>query len=247
MDICPTGYTTISTTYTAPAWSGMAKPEVPYGWTTTVTVCDNCAAYPTTVTITKPMAYPAYPTEAYPAGPMTTATIYTTKIHTVTVQKGPSAYSYVSIEVYPVYTTTYPGSKSMPVAPEKYASSMPAGPEKYVSFMPAAPVKYSSSMPAVEKYVSSMPVKPVAPGLSSVPYAAVPYVSVVNATAMARPSYASTASVNVKPAVTSKYAAAELVPQLPLLPMSSSLVLEERRVSVSLRCSKPWFLLLLCR
>ena len=123
MDICPTGYTTIKTTYTAPAWSGKAKPEVPYGWTTTVTVGKNCAPYPTTVTLTKPMA-------------------------------------------------TYPVSRSTPAAPEKY--------------------------------VSSAPVKPVA--VSSASYMPLPYVSVVNGSAIAYPSY--TSSVNVKPAVTSKYAAA---------------------------------------
>ena len=169
MDVCPTGYTTISTTYTAPAWSGMAKPDVPYGWTTTVTVCNNCAAYPTTVTLTKPMTtYPA-------AAPMTTATIYATKIHTVTLQKSSS----YSTEVYPVYTTTYPVNKdvSTPVAPVKYVSSMPAAPVVYSS-VPYASVPYVSVVNAtaiVKPYTSSANAKPVYAAGTGTPASAAPY------------------------------------------------------------------------
>ncbi|KAJ5182912.1 hypothetical protein N7492_000528 [Penicillium capsulatum] len=73
--ICPTGFTTITTTYTTyfcPETSATATAtptpgitsslindatkatSVPEGWTTTVTVCTHCAATPTTVTLTLP-------------------------------------------------------------------------------------------------------------------------------------------------------------------------------------------------
>lgn len=72
---------------------------------------------------------------------------------------------------------------------------MPATPEKHVSSIPARPVSISSVPYAAVPY-------------SSVPYVSLPYVSAVNATASAKPSYASyasSASVNVKPAVTSNH------------------------------------------
>ncbi|EAW14726.1 class III chitinase ChiA1 [Aspergillus clavatus NRRL 1] len=78
IDICPTGFTTITTTYTTtycpatnaatatatitnppsgPGGSGVQTPAptIPEGWTTTVTVCTQCAAQPTTVTLTLPV------------------------------------------------------------------------------------------------------------------------------------------------------------------------------------------------
>ncbi|GFF97809.1 endochitinase 2 [Aspergillus udagawae] len=78
IDICPTGFTTVTTTYTTtycpgtntatatatvtnppagPGGSGSQTPAptVPEGWTTTVTVCTQCAAKPTTVTLTLPV------------------------------------------------------------------------------------------------------------------------------------------------------------------------------------------------
>ncbi|MDB5821275.1 MAG: putative glycosyl family protein [Rhizobacter sp.] len=152
----------------------MAKPAVPYGWTTTIAVCNNCAAYPTTVTLTKPV-------ETYPGGPVTTATIYATRVLTVTVHNSAS----YSTEVYPVYTTTYPIGKPVPAGPD--------------SNVPSAPVK-----PA---YVSSVPGK--AAVVSSVPYGSLPAVSVVNggaAPGYPSPSFAS--SVNVKPVVTAGHGAA---------------------------------------
>ncbi|GAD97348.1 class III chitinase ChiA1 [Paecilomyces variotii No. 5] len=73
VDICPTGLTTITTTYTTYYCPGTVSatttpaalptgspsqttPQLPEGWTTTVTVCTQCAATPTTVTLTKPVA-----------------------------------------------------------------------------------------------------------------------------------------------------------------------------------------------
>ncbi|PKX96667.1 class III chitinase ChiA1 [Aspergillus novofumigatus IBT 16806] len=78
IDICPTGFTTVTTTYTTTycpgtntatatatvtnppsgpggAGSQTTAPAVPEGWTTTVTVCTQCAAKPTTVTLTLPV------------------------------------------------------------------------------------------------------------------------------------------------------------------------------------------------
>ncbi|PLB42382.1 class III chitinase ChiA1 [Aspergillus candidus] len=78
--ICPTGFTTITTTYTTTYCPGTVtvtvttKPpsvtgstaSVPEGWTTTVTVCTQCAATPTTVTLT----VPAETTTNPPANPV---------------------------------------------------------------------------------------------------------------------------------------------------------------------------------
>ncbi|KAJ5723705.1 hypothetical protein N7488_001740 [Penicillium malachiteum] len=73
-DICPTGFTTIWTTITtyvcpeATATASVTNPPsgaspttatVPEGWTTTVTVCTQCAATPTTVTLTLPITTPS--------------------------------------------------------------------------------------------------------------------------------------------------------------------------------------------
>ncbi|KAJ9407395.1 CAZyme family GH18 [Paecilomyces variotii] len=73
IDICPTGFTTITTTYTTYYCPGTVSatttpaalptgsssqtttPQLPEGWSTTVTVCTQCAATPTTVTLTKPL------------------------------------------------------------------------------------------------------------------------------------------------------------------------------------------------
>jgi chitinase len=61
--ICPTGFTTITLTYTT-TWcpyasaTGLATTTaaVPDGWYTTTAVCTPCAATPTTVTLTLPEA-----------------------------------------------------------------------------------------------------------------------------------------------------------------------------------------------
>ena len=80
VDICPTGFTTETITYTTtycPATTTEAG-AVPPGWTSTVTVCTVCGAKPTTVTLTKPVE--VAPTEA-PGKP---STIYSTRVVTVT-------------------------------------------------------------------------------------------------------------------------------------------------------------------
>ncbi|KAE8145430.1 glycoside hydrolase superfamily [Aspergillus avenaceus] len=105
VDICPTGFTTVTTTYTTtycpgtvsssatatelPSGSGFetTAPAPPEGWTTTVTVCTHCAATPTTVTLTlpatitgaEPVTAPAVPTTAAPPieGWVTTVSVCT--------------------------------------------------------------------------------------------------------------------------------------------------------------------------
>ncbi|KAH2325511.1 Endochitinase A1 [Aspergillus fumigatus] len=96
IDICPTGFTTVTTTYTTTycpgtntatatatvtnppsgpggAGSQTTAPTVPEGWTTTVTVCTQCAAKPTTVTLTLPVTETgSTSTDAVPAPPAAT-------------------------------------------------------------------------------------------------------------------------------------------------------------------------------
>jgi len=58
VDICPTGFTTIVTVITTTVCpEATATTGIRAGWYTTVTVCDNCGPVPTTVTLTKPVAY----------------------------------------------------------------------------------------------------------------------------------------------------------------------------------------------
>ncbi|KAI9766876.1 MAG: hypothetical protein M1839_004744, partial [Geoglossum umbratile] len=55
VDICPTGFTTITKTYTTVICPTVTTtPVVLEGWTTVVTVCTHCAPKPTTVTLTLP-------------------------------------------------------------------------------------------------------------------------------------------------------------------------------------------------
>jgi hypothetical protein len=151
----------------------MAKPSIPYGWTTTVTVCDNCAAYPTTITLTKPIT-----TYLAASAPMTTATIYATKINTITVQ-GSTSYS---TQIYPVSMTTYSINKSTPAAPVKYVSSIPVAPVIYSSVpyasVPYASVPYVSVVNAtavVKPNTSSANAKPVYAAGTGTPAYAAPY------------------------------------------------------------------------
>ncbi|KAH1431055.1 Endochitinase A1 [Aspergillus fumigatus] len=96
IDICPTGFTTVTTTYTTTycpgtntatatatvtnppsgpggAGSQTTAPTVPEGWTTTVTICTQCAAKPTTVTLTLPVTETgSTSTDAVPAPPAAT-------------------------------------------------------------------------------------------------------------------------------------------------------------------------------
>jgi len=68
VDICPTGFTTITKTYTTVYCpSATTTPPVPEGWKTVVTICTHCAAKPTTVTLTLPQPGSAVETAAYVA------------------------------------------------------------------------------------------------------------------------------------------------------------------------------------
>lgn len=68
VDLCSTGLTTITTTYTATICGGCTEPTPPTDWVTVVTVCDVCAETPTPVTLTKPppVSYHAEPTPEPP-------------------------------------------------------------------------------------------------------------------------------------------------------------------------------------
>ncbi|KAF2691584.1 carbohydrate-binding module family 18 protein [Lentithecium fluviatile CBS 122367] len=62
IDICPTGFTTVTATITktvCPSCATTTKPsDVPEGWTTKVTICGHCGPKTTTVTLTKPISPP---------------------------------------------------------------------------------------------------------------------------------------------------------------------------------------------
>ncbi|KAI4950892.1 hypothetical protein J4E86_007400 [Alternaria arbusti] len=126
VDVCPTGLTTVTTTYVATVCTKCAKPtgstDVPEGWTTSVYTASTV-----TVTITKPIAtathVPAYPSSApsvaypadYPAKP---------------VSSGKPAYPAVPEASMPAY----------PVAPEaSKAAEYPAVPEASMPAYPVAP------------------------------------------------------------------------------------------------------------
>ncbi|KAI4703052.1 hypothetical protein J4E81_001929 [Alternaria sp. BMP 2799] len=126
VDVCPTGLTTVTTTYVATVCIKCAKPtgstDVPEGWTTSVYTASTV-----TVTITKPIAtathVPAYPSSApsvaypadYPAKP---------------VSSGKPAYPAIPEASMPAY----------PVAPEaSKAAEYPAVPEASMPAYPVAP------------------------------------------------------------------------------------------------------------
>ncbi|KAJ5831932.1 hypothetical protein N7474_000243 [Penicillium riverlandense] len=154
-DICPTGFTTvwmtITTTYcpgngpapsTATETAGVTQPgsgptsttaSIPEGWTTTVTVCTQCAPTPTTVTLTLPCTMTATQTQPEIA-PTSVPEGYTT---TVTFCKhcGPTG-STVTITVPYTLTSAQPTgtsyvSSSSPMVvsyPWTTASRAPAAP-----------------------------------------------------------------------------------------------------------------------
>ena len=159
--ICPTGFTTITTTYTTTYCPGTATatattnppsvtgstPSVPEGWTTTVTVCTQCAATPTTVTLTVPVENttnpPANPVSqastvsALPEGWTTTVTICTEcapgpTTLTVTVPVEPATKPTGDHEVPSISTETYTlipmparPTSSRPLIPGAGAGSAP--------------------------------------------------------------------------------------------------------------------------
>ncbi|KAF9885651.1 hypothetical protein FE257_012742 [Aspergillus nanangensis] len=137
--ICPTGFTTITTTYTTTYCPGAASatptatqsptgpgPHTtapappPEGWTTTVTVCTQCAATPTTVTLTVPCTdTPAHPTTEAVV-PTSTATLpegWTTTV-TVCTECGPTPTTVtVTVPITKVETVPAKPTGEAPVAP----------------------------------------------------------------------------------------------------------------------------------
>ena len=159
--ICPTGFTTITTTYTTTYCPGTATatattnppsvtgstPSVPEGWTTTVTVCTQCAATPTTVTLTVPVENTTNPpansvsqastVSALPEGWTTTVTVCTEcapgpTTLTVTVPVEPATKPTGDHEVPSISTETYTlipmpahPTSSRPLIPGAGAGSAP--------------------------------------------------------------------------------------------------------------------------
>ncbi|KAI9668318.1 MAG: hypothetical protein M1829_005522 [Trizodia sp. TS-e1964] len=81
VSICPTGFTTLKTTYqaTIPATQTLATlTQIPQGWTTTVAVCNNCGAAPTTVTLTVPYQASSAPTAQVTSIAYSSTVLYTT-------------------------------------------------------------------------------------------------------------------------------------------------------------------------
>jgi chitinase len=148
VDVCPTGLTTVPYTYTASMTPG-ARPTVnAYDssyFTTAVTVCTNCAAYPTTITLTKPVEAAKTPVNA--VGMSASAVPYPSAVESKPV-------------IAPVYSSPAAAiAKPAPQAPESYASA-PAAPAYPASSM--KPVYASTAAP-----VMSTPVAPVYSAVSS--------------------------------------------------------------------------------
>jgi chitinase len=145
VDICPTGLTTVSTTYTTMYYPASTTPVVPVGWTTTVTVCKHCGPKPTTLTLTKPVS-------SAPAKPVvTSATSYaTTKEAKVTMTIVPvpekEYYSSLSAAGKPIPSSVSVVS-SFPVKPV-VQSSVLAKPVEASTYKPvygtAAPTGYAT-------------------------------------------------------------------------------------------------------
>jgi len=164
VDVCPTGLTTVSYTYTATMSPGAKPTKAAFDssyFTTAVTVCTNCAAYPTTITLTKPIEAAKTPVKA--VGMSGSAVPYLSGAETkpviAPVYSSPAAPAAKSASQAPEY---YP---SMPVAPVYPASSM-----KPVYTTTAAPVK-STPVAPVYNAVNSTKVPLVGTETYSVPYA----------------------------------------------------------------------------
>jgi chitinase len=90
-----------------PSAVATTTPSIPEGWTTTVTVCTHCAATPTTVTLTKPIATTtaqATPEPSSPAGGETWTETWTTTV-TYCPRCGPNG-STITIPYTPTATPT---------------------------------------------------------------------------------------------------------------------------------------------
>ncbi|RMJ21370.1 chitinase [Aspergillus sp. HF37] len=153
IDICPTGFTTITTTYTSTYCPATATPTVtnqptgvpaqttspPEGWTKTVTVCTHCASTPTTVTLTLPTktGTTGSPSGTVPAGgsgvspvKSTTKSTTTTTV-TSTLPCSPPAKPTTTPIIIPTPATSRPASSSgmrPSTAPSASPSRVPTSP-----------------------------------------------------------------------------------------------------------------------
>jgi chitinase len=134
VDVCPTGLTTITTTYKTTVDKGSSTPAVPSGWTTTVTVYGS--PKPTTITLTKPVSPVAVPTS------------YASTVKEI-----------VTVVVQPVPANEYYSSLSAAGKPVPSGPAAPVQPAS--SYTPVAPVAVSSGSPAKAVYPSGSSVKPV--------------------------------------------------------------------------------------
>ncbi|KAF2259518.1 hypothetical protein CC78DRAFT_537052 [Lojkania enalia] len=144
VDVCETGYTTISTTHTAtyyptpkPSTTASGEKECPPGFTTTVKYCSKgCGSKPTVVTVTVPVTE----TVKCPSCSKTPAPYPVTEIEYITktvvcktCHGGTSKYTYPA-HIYTTPSMPYPSGGpgcSGPECPESYPTGKPgcSGPE----------------------------------------------------------------------------------------------------------------------
>ncbi|KAI9736281.1 MAG: hypothetical protein M1834_001167 [Cirrosporium novae-zelandiae] len=160
VDVCPEGFTTVMVTQTVtycPA-EQTSSGAPPPGFTTKVTVCNNCYATPTTVTLTVPTSVaPAMTTAAVTTYGYSTSTIYATSVVTVTscaptITNCPAESIATSTMIVPITTTICPITAMMTGVPSMPASSMSsimgssAAPVVVMSSVSVMPVAMTSSM-----------------------------------------------------------------------------------------------------
>ncbi|KAI9041665.1 class III chitinase ChiA1 [Aspergillus affinis] len=161
--ICPTGFTTITTTYTTtycpgtipatatvtnppPGSAQTTAPSPPEGWTTTVTVCTQCAATPTTVTLTVPVTAtvtnrPSAPESQTNAAAAPPPAGWTTTV-TVCTRCGPSPTTLTLTVPVSAATETVPGSgPSVGTGPEGGAGTPSNLDTTNTHYLPPAPTR----------------------------------------------------------------------------------------------------------
>lgn len=154
VDVCPTGLTTVTTTYVATVCTKCAKPtgtaDVPEGWTTSVYTASTL-----TVTITKPVAtvtaVPEYPSSA-------PSVVYPAEYSATPISSGKPAYPAVPEASKVAY----------PTIPEVSKAAYPAVPEVSKAAYPTVPEVSKAAYPAVPE-VSKVAEYPVAPASSAAP------------------------------------------------------------------------------
>ncbi|QDS68227.1 hypothetical protein FKW77_010590 [Venturia effusa] len=135
IDICETGLTTVTATYKTTICPGSTTPAVPSGWTTTVTVCQNCGPKPTTVTITKPF-------------------VTSTAVEIVTLVVKPVPQKEYTATLLSTPVVVVKATSSVPVVPAK---SMPAAPAKVAPSHPVVASGDAASSTPVKPVLASSP------------------------------------------------------------------------------------------